>query len=91
MTAGEVRAFILELVSGSLPPGTEPDALPPEFDLMDSGSLDSLGLLELVTAIEDRCGVEIDFEELDPEIMTQLGPLSGYVADRLDIDIHNEC
>lgn len=37
-----------------------------ETPLFESGQLDSLGLLNLVTWIEDRIGVPVDVASLDP-------------------------
>jgi acyl carrier protein len=42
--------------------------------------VDSLGLLELMTALQEHCGREIDFDALDPEQMTVVGPLCNFVA-----------
>jgi D-alanine--poly(phosphoribitol) ligase subunit 2 len=36
-----------------------------DVDLIEGGLLDSLGLVNLVYEIEQRCGVEIPFETLD--------------------------
>jgi len=57
-----------------------PEELGDDFDLLLSGIIDSLGLLELMTAFEEHCGREIDFDGLDPELMTVVGPLCDYVA-----------
>jgi acyl carrier protein len=57
--------------------------LPDNCDLLLSGLIDSLGLLELVMAIQERFGREIDFEALDPEHMTEVGPLCRFVSAHL--------
>ena len=54
-----------------------------DFDLLLSGVIDSLGLLELVTAVNQHYGREIDFEGLDPEQMTVIGPLCRYISEEL--------
>ena len=36
--------------------------------------IDSLGFIELIAAIEDELGIELDFDGLDPEEITVLGP-----------------
>jgi len=60
-----------------------PADLPDDCDLLLSGYVDSLGLLELMTAIQDYFGREIDFDELDAEQMTIVGPLKRFVAEKL--------
>ena len=54
--------------------------VPDDFDLRAQGVIDSLGFLELVSALEAALGVEMDFDGLEPEDLTVIGPLSRYVA-----------
>ncbi len=44
------------------------------------GVIDSFGILEMVGAIEDEFGIQLDTESLDAEQITVLGPLSRFVA-----------
>ena len=60
-----------------------PASLTDDCDLLLSGFVDSLGLLELMTALQDHFGREIDFGELDAEQMTIVGPLRKFVAEQL--------
>jgi acyl carrier protein len=57
--------------------------LPEDCDLLLSGMIDSLGLLDLVSAIQEFAGHEIDFEILDPEEMTIVGPLCRFVSEQV--------
>jgi acyl carrier protein len=57
-----------------------PGNLPDDCDLLLSGAVDSLGMLEWIAAFQVHCGCEIDFESLDPELMTVVGPLCDFVA-----------
>jgi acyl carrier protein len=52
-----------------------------DCDLLLSGIIDSIGLLELVGAIQEFLGQEIDFEALDPEQMTIVGPLCKFISE----------
>jgi acyl carrier protein len=54
-----------------------------DCDLLLSGVIDSLGLLDLVGAIGQHFGRELTFDEIDPEQMTIVGPLCRFVADQL--------
>ncbi len=63
--------------------GLEPEKIPDEFDFLKESIIDSLGILELVTAIEEHFGGHIDFEELPAEHMTVLGPLAAHVEAKL--------
>ncbi len=39
----------------------------PELDLLGSGTLDSMGFIQLVTYIEELTGRELDLLEIDPD------------------------
>jgi acyl carrier protein len=83
-TAESVRDFILSRLTDPLAAkGLTPDDLPPTFDLLLEGVIDSLGLVDLVVALENRFGVEFDFNEMPAEDLTRLGPLSSYVQWKL--------
>lgn len=57
-----------------------PKELADDCDLLLSGIVDSLGLLDLMTAIQEHCGREIDFDALDSDQMTVVGPLCDFVS-----------
>lgn len=80
-SAEEVRALVLAECAAELAAlGVRADAITDDFDLRMQGVIDSLGFLELVTALEDELGVELDLEALDPSELTQLGALTRHVA-----------
>jgi acyl carrier protein len=85
VTPDAVQGFLREYVAKYLRgQGREvPADLSDDCDLMLSGYVDSLGLLELITAIQDHFGREIDFDDLDAEQMTIVGPLKRFVAEKL--------
>jgi len=80
----DVREFIREYLSRKLK--GQGRGLPADFsedcDLLLSGIIDSLGLLELIMEIQEHCACEIDFESLNPELMTVVRPLCEFVADQ---------
>jgi acyl carrier protein len=84
-TQGDIRLFVTSfiqkrlLAAGHQPPNDLSDGC----DLLLSGFIDSLGVLELTNAIQHYCGREIDFEALDIEQMTIVGPLCKFVSDSL--------
>ncbi len=56
--------------------------LPDDYDLLLSGLLDSMGLLEMMTALQHEFGDAMDFELLDPEQISVVGPLCRFVAEQ---------
>ncbi|HXN72308.1 MAG TPA: acyl carrier protein [Candidatus Acidoferrales bacterium] len=85
VSRGDVRLFLTGFIQKRLASqGQDPlGELSDDCDLLLSGVIDSLGLLELVTAVNEHYGREIDFEDLDPEQMTVVGPLCDFVADKM--------
>lgn len=78
----EVRAFILSKVSGSMSALDVPaEEVADDFDLLGEGIIDSLGLVQLIAAVETRFDARLDFEELEVEDLGVVGPFSRYVAD----------
>jgi len=83
ITAGEIRSFLIDRYSNELSGlGLNPLNISDDFDLITEGVIDSLAFLDLVTAIEEEFQLEIDFDEIDAEEMTIIGPLCQYIERR---------
>jgi acyl carrier protein len=79
-TADEVRDVILERVAEQLAArGLTPSDVPPSFDLLLEGVIDSFGVVEIIMMLEQRFSIEFDFDELGADELTQIGPLAAYV------------
>jgi len=85
VSPGDVRIFLTDFIQRRMAAqGQDPlNELSDDCDLLLSGVVDSLGLLELVTAVNVLYGRVIDFEVLDPVHMSIVGPFCDYVADRM--------
>jgi acyl carrier protein len=84
-TPADVQQFILGRIDDPLQAlGLAPPKVPESFDLLLEGVIDSFGIVELIAALEERYGLEFDFDELAPDDLTRIGPLSSYVARRLN-------
>jgi acyl carrier protein len=80
----EVRSLILSrLHTFILDSGLHPDDLEDNIDLLTSGIIDSIGLVELLASLEGDLGITIDYSELDPESLTIVGRLSQFITDQL--------
>jgi acyl carrier protein len=88
VTANEVRSLILSSLETRLSGmGLRPDDIPDDFDLLTKGVVDSLAIIELIAKIERHFSIKIDFEDLDPENLTIIGPFCRYVEDKSDVSI----
>jgi acyl carrier protein len=80
VSAEQIRAFMLDELNEPLRRlGLSAEELPDDFDLHGSGVIDSFGLIELIAAIEERFDISVDFEELDPDELTSIGPLARFI------------
>ena len=83
LTPGNVRKFLLVKYFERIEAlGLTPPDLPDDFDFLLSGVIDSFGILEMISAIENEFEIELDLAALDAEQITILGPLSRYVAEQ---------
>jgi len=55
----------------------------PDTDLLATGRLDSVGLVELLLQLEKRFGVRVDIERLELDQLRSLAAITGFVATRL--------
>jgi acyl carrier protein len=77
----EVRGVVLDRLSAALAAkGLEPRDVPYDFDLLMEGIIDSLGIVELITDVQQFFSIEVDFDGLAPEELTIIGPLCRYIA-----------
>jgi acyl carrier protein len=61
------------------------EAPDPTADLVDGGLLDSLGLVELLAAVEVEFGIEVPLEELELDRIRTLERLAELVRERLAV------
>jgi acyl carrier protein len=72
-----VRAFILESFYVA-----DARSLGDDVSLLASGVLDSTGVLEVVSFIEERFGVKVQDEELVPENLDSIGSIARFIERR---------
>jgi acyl carrier protein len=79
----EVRTFIISHLADALRENNVGEnGITTDFDLMKRGIIDSIGLIQIISAIEEHFGIEIDFEDMDTDSLTVIGPLSAYIEER---------
>ena len=88
ITPDEVRQFLLVKYARSIRDlGLDPAEIPDSFDFLLSGVIDSFGILEMISSIQDKFRIHLDLATLDAEQITILGPLSQYVAENAKPDL----
>lgn len=77
-----VEREIASFLSANFPLYSD-DAVGREDSLVESGAIDSLGILELVEFIEERFQLQIPEDELLPENLDSIANISRYLTDKL--------
>jgi acyl carrier protein len=70
-----IRQFIVE----NFLFGRDDGKLKPETSLLDSGIIDSTGVMELVMFVEKHCGVKVEDHELDPQNLDSISRLAQFI------------
>ena len=84
--ASEIRKYIrFQLESLASAKGKRIETLSDELELFETGILDSLGFIKLVSDIEREFGLEVDFSQHDPEAFSTLGGLVNVVCANPDM------
>jgi acyl carrier protein len=78
-TAATVRNFLLNELHWDEAKG----ALTPDFGLIENHVVDSMGLLMLVSFVEQQFGVELADEELVPEHFGTIGSIASLVDKKM--------
>ena len=78
-TPETVRSFLLSLYGERIKEAGHANVTD-TFDLLLEGVIDSMGVLELIGALEKEYGIELDMSGMDTEKLTVIGPLAAYVA-----------
>ncbi len=56
-----------------------------EYQLLDAGLIDSMGIFELVAGLEEECGVSIGDEELVPDNFCSIDAIVALVDGKSEI------
>ena len=74
-----LRGFILD----NLLPGEDPANLADDTELKESGILDSMSTLKLVTFLEERYKIEFAADDLEPANLASIATLERLVRSKL--------
>src|SRR6185437_5160407 len=82
LTPNVVRTFLLKKYeTGLLDHGLTVENVPENFDLFAEGIIDSMGVLNMISDVENEFGVTLDMEKLDAEQLTIVDAFCRYVAE----------
>ncbi len=75
----EVRNFVTE----NFLFGDDPESLLNDDSFLETGIIDSTGVLELVSFIEEKYSMEVDDDELIPENLDSIDRLINFIESKL--------
>jgi acyl carrier protein len=73
----EVKRFIVTTFA----PDITPEQLPSDFDLLDNGVVDSLGLLRLIAWVGERYGIPVEERDVSPAQFSSVEAIEAFIAD----------
>ncbi len=82
MESERIRAKVREFLLGSVP-DCDPAILDGDQSLLDSGVLDSFGVMSLLAFVEEEFRVKIPGEEIEPANFETLATITALVKTRL--------
>lgn len=77
----QVRAFITTNFYVA-----NPAALADGTSLLDSGTVDSTGMLEVIFFIEETFGIKVDYSEMVPENLDSIERIANFVSRKKNPD-----
>jgi acyl carrier protein len=81
-----VREFIIENFTFE-----DDGSLTPEASLLESGVIDSTGVLELITFVEETYGIKVEDNEIVPENLDSIRNVASFVDRRLSVSSNTRC
>lgn len=79
--SNQVKEFILEELTKRVGDLSDKDT---DANFIESGIIDSFGFLELLMAIEQKFGAQINFADLDPSEFTTLEGLTHHCVKAIE-------
>lgn len=79
-----IQSDIRNFVADNFLFGEDPESLQNDDSFLETGIIDSTGVLELVAFIEDHYSVEVDDDELVPENLDSITRLIDFIQSKLN-------
>ncbi len=76
----EIERAVVAFIVENFLFGSEADAPAPEDSFMETGLIDSTGILELIGFVEDTYEIEVEDDELVPENLDSVHNIAQFIA-----------
>lgn len=78
-----IQSDVRDFVADNFLFGEDPESLNNNDSFLETGIIDSTGVLELVAFIEEKYSVEVDDDELVPENLDSIDRLINFIESKL--------
>ncbi len=75
-----VEQELKEFIFREIMPGEEMTQLDEEDNLIDSGILDSLGMVKMITHLEEEYGIDVEADEMTPENFRSIASIAALIS-----------
>lgn len=79
----DIESRVEQFMYLSFPPAVPGEEYSSTQSLIETGVMDSMGVLVMVTWLEEEFGIIVDDEDVIPENMDSIANLAGYVDRKL--------
>ena len=87
---GSVRNDIVEFVVNNFTTNLSEESLPLDQSLVESGIVDSFGVVELVTFLENNWSITIGDSDITKEKMGSINKMTNLVLEKLELNQRSE-
>ena len=81
-SAESIKAKVKEYILKEFLPGENPESIGGSTELIDSGILDSLATLKLVSFIEDEYDIVLEPHQIEPQNLSSINAISDLVLSK---------
>lgn len=74
-----IQTDIIAYLESAIPPGVAVTSIDPDTDLIANGVIDSFGIVGIIEFIEERFGITVADEDIDPDVFRNVGTIEAYV------------
>ena len=76
---------IREYISSNFLFGVNSETIDDDSSFLDSGIIDSTGILEVITFVEERFSITVNDTEILPENFDSISKLSQYISNKVGV------
>ena len=81
------KAFIRQFIKEKIAKSGQPVRIEDQDDILTTGIIDSLGIMQLVAYMEETFSIRINDEEIIPEHFESIEAISSFIGRKQDVSV----